>query len=198
MPVYVLGSQAIFGRVEGYMDYTDPKTKQVYRHLPVRQGPESVMLEQIRLPFWYDGPQYDTLDAGFGPYALSRLAGATGGIYFVTRMGPSRMGFDPAMMREYKPDWVSRGQYEPNLVEEPDPPGGPRGGADHPAEPAGPAHADASRRPTGPSSRRRWPRRRRSSRWIAYTVEEALEPITKPWPSSATARPRAAGRRTTT
>src|SRR5262249_25525637 len=119
VPVYILGSQAIFGRVEGYMDYTDPKTKQVFRHLPVRQGPESAMLEQIRLPFWYDGPQYDVLDAGFGPYALSRLAGATGGIYFVSRLGDRRMGFDPVKMREYKPDWVSRGQYEANLAKSP-------------------------------------------------------------------------------
>ena len=39
VPVYVLGSQAIFGRTQGYMDYTDPATKKVYRHLPVRQGP---------------------------------------------------------------------------------------------------------------------------------------------------------------
>jgi Mg-chelatase subunit ChlD len=119
VPVYVLGSQAIFGRDMGYMDYTDPATKQTFRHLPVRQGPESATLEQIRLPFWYDGPQYDTLDAGFGPYALSRLAGATGGIYFVTRLGPGRMGFDPVMMREYKPDWVSRKQYEANLSKSP-------------------------------------------------------------------------------
>jgi hypothetical protein len=119
VPVYVLGSQALFGRDMGFMDYTDPKSKQVFRHLPVRQGPESVAIEQIRLPFWYDGPQYETLDAGFGPYALSRLAGATGGIYFVTRLGGGRMGFDPVMMREYKPDWVSRDQYEKRLAKSP-------------------------------------------------------------------------------
>ena len=87
------------------MDYVDPKTKHVFRGLPVRQGPESVMLEQIRLPFWYGGLQYDIVEAGFGPYALSRLASATGGIYFVTRFDSRRMGFDPARMREYKPDW---------------------------------------------------------------------------------------------
>lgn len=119
VPVYVLGSQALFGRVQGFMDYTDPKTKQVFRHIPVRQGPESVALEQIKLPFWYSGYQYDTLDSGFGPYALSRLAGATGGIYFITRMGPNRMGFDPVRMREYKPDWVSRDQYEAALAKNP-------------------------------------------------------------------------------
>lgn len=99
MPVYVLGSQAVFGRVEGYMDYVDPKTKHVFHGVPVRQGPESVMLEQIRLPFWYDGLQYDLIEAGFGPYGLSWLAGATGGIYFVTRFDTHRMGFDPVHAR---------------------------------------------------------------------------------------------------
>jgi len=119
VPVYVLGSQALFGRVEGYMDYVDPKTKHVFHHVPVRQGPESVMLEQIRLPFWYGGPQFDMVEAGFGPYALSRLAAATGGIYFVTRFDNHRMGFDPARMREYKPDWVRRDQYEAQIANSP-------------------------------------------------------------------------------
>ena len=70
------------------------------------------MIEQIRLPFWYAGPQYDEVEAGFGPYGLSRLANATGGIYFVTRFSERRMGFDPMRMKEYKPDWVRRDQYE--------------------------------------------------------------------------------------
>ncbi len=112
VPVYVLGSQAIFARAEGRMNYTDPKTGQTYYNLPVRQGPESVVPEQIRLPFWFSGDQYDILDSGFGPYALSRLAGATDGIFFVTRLGQRRMGFDPQAMREYKPDWLSRPKYD--------------------------------------------------------------------------------------
>jgi hypothetical protein len=111
VPVYVLGSQAVFGRAEGYMMYTDPKTKQVTYGV-VHQGPESAMLEQIRLPFWYGGPQFEIVESGFGPYALSRLASATGGIYFITRFDTHRMGFDLARMREYKPDWVRRDQYE--------------------------------------------------------------------------------------
>lgn len=118
-PVYVLGSQAVFGRLQGYMDYTDPKTKQVFRRVPVRQGPESVVPEQIRLPFWYDGPQYDLIESGFGPYALSRLASASGGIYFVARFGSRRLGFDPAKMREYSPDWVSRSRYEESVARSP-------------------------------------------------------------------------------
>ena len=119
VPVFVLGSQAIFARTQGYQDYTHPKTKQFYRNVAVRQGPESIMPEQIRVPYWYDGDQYDVLDSGFGPYALSRLAGATGGIYFVTRMGHQRMGFDQGAMQEYKPDWLPRGRYEAEVLSHP-------------------------------------------------------------------------------
>jgi len=119
VPVYVLGSQAVFGRVMGYMDYVDPRTKHVYYNQPVRQGPESALLERVQLPFWYDGPRYDVLEAGFGPYALSRLASATGGIYFVARINGRRMGFDPARMKEYKPDWDSRDRYEAGVAASP-------------------------------------------------------------------------------
>jgi hypothetical protein len=119
VPVYVLGSQAIFARKEGRMNYTDPKTGRTYFNLPVTQGPESLQPEQIRLPFWYGGDQYDILDSGFGPYALSRMAGATGGIYFVTRLGQTRQGFDPVAMREYKPDWVSAAKYQAEVSNHP-------------------------------------------------------------------------------
>jgi hypothetical protein len=118
-PIYILGSSALFGRIEGRMNYTDPETKQVHYNLPVNQGPESVVPEVIRLPFWYDGPQYEFLDAGFGPYALSRMAGETGGIYFVTRLGPGRVSFNPNSMREYRPDWVSKAQYEQGVMRNP-------------------------------------------------------------------------------
>jgi hypothetical protein len=119
-PVYVLGSSAPFGEVEGRMNYTDPKTKQTFYNLPVRQGPESALPEVIRLPFWDDGPQYDdSLDAGFGPYALSRLTNETGGIYFVTRMWPGRVTFDPNHMREYHPDWGSKAAYEQSVARDP-------------------------------------------------------------------------------
>jgi hypothetical protein len=112
VPVYVLGSQAVFGRAKGYMANPDPKTQRFHPYVEVDQGPESALLEQIRLPFWYAGPQYEIVEAGFGPYALSRLASATGGIYFVTRFTGRRMGFDPVRMKEYRPDWVRRDQYE--------------------------------------------------------------------------------------
>jgi hypothetical protein len=119
VPVYVLGSPALFGKIEGRMNYTDPKTKKTYYNIAVRQGPESVALETIHLPFWYGGDQYENLDAGYGPYALSRLATTTGGIYFITRLGTSRLSFDPNAMREYRPDWVSTDQYAKNLQRDP-------------------------------------------------------------------------------
>ena len=119
VPVYVLGSQAIFGRDTNYVDYIDPKTKHVFRGVPVKQGPESYKLEQIRLPYWYNGLQYDIVESGFGPYALSRLASASGGIYFVTRFDSHRMGFDPSRMREYKPDWDRPVDYEKRLKDSP-------------------------------------------------------------------------------
>ena len=96
-----------------------PRPSKSFAACEVKQGPESVMLEQIRLPFWYGGPQYEIVEAGFGPYALSRLASATGGIYFVTRFDSRRMGFDPARMREYKPDWDRKADYEKRIAESP-------------------------------------------------------------------------------
>ena len=119
MPVYVLGTGALFSRVEGYQDYTDPVSKQEFRHLPVRQGPETAALEDIHLPFWYNGPQYDMLDSGFGPYALSRLSLATGGIYFITRLSSAPIHFDPAGMREYRPDWGSEAEYRAGISRDP-------------------------------------------------------------------------------
>ena len=119
VPVYVLGSPALFGQRDGRMNYTDPRTKKTYANLVVRQGPESVAMETIRLPFWYGGDQYENLDAGFGPYGLSRLTATSGGIYFVTRMGTSRLTFDPNAMREYRPDWSSQEQYAKAVQKDP-------------------------------------------------------------------------------
>ena len=141
------------------------------------QGPESVMLEQIRLPFWYGGPQYEIVEAGFGPYALSRLASATGGIYFVTRFDTRRMGFDPARMREYKPDWDRR-----DRVREADrrlavAPGGPERRADHPAEAA--RHAQLCTFPPAdaPEFKDVMAVNQGIAERTAYTVDEALGPI---------------------
>jgi len=177
VPIYVLGSPALFGRVEGRMDYTNPKTKKTYRNLPVRQGPESVALETIRLPFWYGGDQYDNLDAGFGPYALSRLSGASGGIYFITRMGNGRLGFDPNAMREYRPDWTSQEQYARAVQKDPI-----RGAVIQAATitqqrlPGQPRLSFPSA--DSPDFKEAMAENQENVARIAYTVDEALAPIT--------------------
>ncbi len=177
MPVYVLGSPALFGKVEGRMNYTDPKTKKVHLNIAVRQGPESVALESIYLPFWYNGDQYGNLDAGFGPYALSRLAGATGGIYFVARIGNSRLSFDPNAMREYRPDWVSPDQYGRSLQKDPI-----RGAVAQAAmltQQALPGQPNLTFPPADtPEFKEAMEQGQTTVARIEYTVNEALEPIT--------------------
>jgi hypothetical protein len=115
-PVFVLGSPALFGQTTGRMDYRDPVTGEFYPGLEVRQGPESVMLENIQIPFWY--PRQNPgqpLSAGFGPYALSRLAAQSGGIYFISRDVPGWRQFRGEHLREYRPELVTRADYERNL-----------------------------------------------------------------------------------
>ena len=177
MPVYVLGSPALFGKVEGRMNYTDPKTKKTHYNIAVRQGPESVALESIHLPFWYGGDRYDNLDAGFGPYALSRLAGATGGIYFVARIGPSRLTFDPNAMREYRPDWVSPEQYARSVQK--DPIRGAVAAAATLTQQQLPGQPNLTFPPADtPEFKEAMEQGQTTVARIEYTVNEALEPIT--------------------
>ena len=187
------------------MNYTDPKTKKThYGTSPVRQGPESVALETIHLPFWYGGDQYDNLDAGFGPYALSRLAmappaGSTSSPGWAT----GRLSFDPNAMREYRPDWVEPRSSTSSRPWMKDPIRGAVIQAAMITQQKLPGQPSALSFPAGrrrPSSRRRWPRQpgdpgrpdrvhRRRRPWCRSRP---------PSPSSATARPPGAGRRTMT
>jgi hypothetical protein len=62
------------------------------------------------MPFWFNGPQYDNLSAGIGPYALSRLVKETGGVYFLSNMTTttalSPLGVFPMeAMRPFEPDY---------------------------------------------------------------------------------------------
>ncbi|MEX2025982.1 MAG: vWA domain-containing protein, partial [Pirellulaceae bacterium] len=134
MPVYVIGVPAPFGRRETTMKWVDPDPN--YDQSPqwgvVDQGPESLMLERIKLGF--SGQQEDeiSIDSGFGPYALTRLCVETGGIYFAVHPNRDvrrqvRQGevpafssylqyfFDPESMRRYRPDYVSVQDYVKNL-----------------------------------------------------------------------------------
>lgn len=138
IPVYVIGVPAPFGRDIAYVKYVDPDPKydQTPQWAEVDQGPESVLPERVRLGFRDEYASEPVIDSGFGPYALSRLAYETGGIYFTVhpnrRLGRRmRNGdispfaskleyfFDPETMDKYRPDYVSAEDYMQRLSESP-------------------------------------------------------------------------------
>jgi von Willebrand factor type A domain len=130
IPVYVIGVPAPFGREITYVKYVDPDPKfdQSPQWAEVDQGPESLMPERVKLGYkdnYYEEP---VVDSGFGPYALSRLAYETGGIYFTVhpnRQYERRVSrreidpfasnieyfFDPEIMIKYRPDYESMDEY---------------------------------------------------------------------------------------
>ena len=130
VPVFVVGVPAPFGRKIATVRYVDPDPQfdQTPQDAPVHTGPESLMPERIKLGFLGGGPQDDTLDSGFGPYGLTRLAYETGGTYFAVhpnrrtgtlrRRDTSAMAtyvstfFDPRIMRRYRPDYLPLEEYQ--------------------------------------------------------------------------------------
>ena len=131
MPVFVVGVPAPFGREETYVKWVDPDPK--YDQQPqwgrVNQGPETCFPERIKLNFAGSDEKTNPIDSGFGPFALTRLAYETGGMYFAVH--PNRNVnravsrrevadysahlehfFDPTVMRRYRPEYVSPGEYK--------------------------------------------------------------------------------------
>ena len=122
---YVIGPASPFGRRKGLVPYVAKENGQTYQ-IPVDLGPETVVVENVDLPFWYEGPQYTYLSSGYGPYALSRLVRETGGVYFLTNMttnaGLSTVGdFDPGLMKAFEPDYKysSPDQFMKDLIKHP-------------------------------------------------------------------------------
>jgi len=138
IPVYVIGVPAPFGRDVTYVKYVDPDPQydQSPQWAQVDQGPESILPERVRLGFREEFFSEPVIDSGFGPYALSRLAYETGGIYFTVhpnrrvgeRVGQSEISpfasrleyfFDPEIMSKYRPDYVSSEDYMRRIAESP-------------------------------------------------------------------------------
>lgn len=136
VPVYVVGVPAPFGRAETQVKWVDPDPKfdQTPQWAAVSQGPESVMPERLRLDFTGTFEDLDMIDSGFGPFHLTRLCYETGGIYFAVHPNRTterrvrkwetedysaylRHFFEPAVMRRYKPDYVSNKTYLQRLNE---------------------------------------------------------------------------------
>lgn len=113
MRVYCVGHASIFGREQGFVKwkYADGTTED----LPVDQGPETVAPERLQLAFWgVNGYDLERISSGYGPYALTRLCAETGGLYLIT--DESQIRFDPAVMRNYPPDYRPIRDYEADLT----------------------------------------------------------------------------------
>ncbi|HEV3005821.1 MAG TPA: vWA domain-containing protein [Pirellulales bacterium] len=108
-PVYVVGPSAMFGKQKGTMPFKHVDGK-VYQ-LPVDRGPDTVRQERLNLPYWFEGDQYETLHAGVGPFALTRLAHETGGGYFIKDHEGDKVGFSVESMLGYMPDYDSPLEY---------------------------------------------------------------------------------------
>jgi hypothetical protein len=107
---YVVGPAAVFGKRHGFIPYVAPENGKTY-NLPVDLGPETAMMENVDLPFWYGGTQLRYLSSGFAPYALARLVRETGGSYFMTNMASmesfSTEGvFDHERLRGFQPEYI--------------------------------------------------------------------------------------------
>ncbi len=133
--VYVVGTPAPFGRRNIEFKYVDPDPNydQSVQWLPVRAGPETMRPEMVNLGFSGFTSRDSTiyrLDSGFGPFALTRLAYETGGIFFSVHparpldaagfvprsetppMSPAITHFyDPMVMRPYAPNYVPEQEY---------------------------------------------------------------------------------------
>ena len=123
--VYVVGNPAPFGKNTAQFKFVefDPKYDQAEKWVEINQGPESlydVVLDINSLPI-----DKETLDSGFGPFALSKLCLDTGGLYFSvhpnrgdTKVDKKQISplssyisrfFDHEIMMKHRPDYRSYG-----------------------------------------------------------------------------------------
>ncbi len=100
--LYVIGVPAPFGSRASLAGLV-----QVEAFHPVRQGPESLEGEVLNLGGWQ--MEWQPIDSGFGPFALCRLALASGGRFLAVRPVAT---YEPATMATYEPDYVSRTAYD--------------------------------------------------------------------------------------
>ncbi|MCH9654835.1 MAG: VWA domain-containing protein [Planctomycetes bacterium] len=113
--VFVMGPVSPFGRNQMNVKWTDEKTKDVL-YLPVERGPESLMIENVRVPRWDPKLKNALFSSGFGPYALARLTRESNGIYFMFNDGNiPGPHFEVTDMLEHTPDYVSVAKYH-NLI----------------------------------------------------------------------------------
>ena len=92
IPVYVVGVPAPFGQQKVKIKYVefDPKYASDVQWAVIEQGPETLYPEVVRVR---SGNAADeAIDSGFGPFSLSKLCAATGGIYFCVHANRNATG----------------------------------------------------------------------------------------------------------
>jgi hypothetical protein len=112
--VYAVGNAALFGREKGYVSwkYDDGFVGDV----EVDAGPETVEPEALALGFFGGrGPDLSRMSAGYGPYALTRLCKESGGQYLIAQEDAKGERFDPALMRNYQPDYRPIREYRKSV-----------------------------------------------------------------------------------
>ena len=138
IPVHVIGVPAPFGREHTFVKYVDPDPQ--YDQSPVwaqvDSGPETLRVEHVQLGLAESLRDEPPIDSGFGPFGLTRLSLATGGIFFPQhpdhRLGRElnrgevtpfaqdlRVFFDPTVMRRYQPEYISPVEYQKRLLASP-------------------------------------------------------------------------------
>ncbi len=112
MKVYFVAHSSPFGRQKGYIHWNYDGFND---DIEIDQGPETVKMEVVDLPFWgVQGLDLSRMSSGLGPYHLTRICAETGGIYLIT--DDHRNGrFDFAVMRNYLPDYRPESVYLQDL-----------------------------------------------------------------------------------
>lgn len=133
IPVSVIGVPAPFGRKQTEVKWVDPDPE--YDQTPqvalVNQGPESMMPERLRLDFTGNFNDLELIASGFGPFDLTKLSYLTGGTYFAVHPNGNKRSvrwdevsnysaylrhfFDGDAMKPYRPDYVTRAEYQQML-----------------------------------------------------------------------------------
>ncbi len=66
---------------------------------------QCIAATEVALPAWYGGDDLTGLVSGFGPYALTRLAAQTTGVYVMLADAIHRGPFQNAALQDYRPDY---------------------------------------------------------------------------------------------
>jgi hypothetical protein len=134
IPVYVLGSPAPWGQTNPFV-VAGAKPPAAHDDTFPTHGPETLDPERVNIQMWgnqYGGREdFSMIDAGFGPFALARLAAVSQGEFFCLRpeLGSvyqyrsttighkfwptgSELRFDPKVAPKYAPEYVSRQEYD--------------------------------------------------------------------------------------